>query len=129
VVTTTTTPTAPPPARADWQRPTGVVVGLGGLVAAGVGIAFGVQAADARAQLAGAQTDGNGVVTNLTQARAAQLDATARSGAAAANVLMVAGGVAAVGGALLFFLAPRDEPAPAVSFSVGPSGVFASGRF
>jgi hypothetical protein len=132
-VVSPTPPPPPPPAvtatPGDWQKPTGIVLGAGGLVAVGVGVALGVQASDARAKLANATTDANGVVTGVTQAQAAQLDATARSGALAANVLMVAGGVAAVGGALLFLLAPPPASGPAVSFSFGPGGVVAAGRF
>lgn len=118
---------AAPPAGSA-VRPAGVVVGAGGLVAVGIGIALAVQSADARKQLTTATVDGNGVVTGVTQAKAQQLDATARSSALAANVLMIAGGVATAGGLLMVLLAPQ-EPPPALSLSVGPTGIVASGHF
>jgi hypothetical protein len=119
---------APAPAAGSLLRPMGIVVGAAGLVGAGVGIALAVQSADSRRQITGAAVDGNGVVTGLTQAQAQKLDATARSSALAANVLMIAGGAAAVGGVLMFVLAPHEAPTQ-VSVSVGPSSVFVSGRF
>ena len=119
---------APPPPSGGWVRPTGIAVGVAGLVGVGVGAVLGFQSADARARVNGAATDPNGVVVGMTQAEAARLDATARSSALAANVLMIAGGGVAATGLLMFLLGPQDQPA-AVSVSVGPGGVTASGRF
>lgn len=118
--------TAPPPSVA-WVRPAGIAVGVGGLAALGVGAYLGVQASEARAKIAGAQTNADGVVVSLTQAEAAKLDQTARSSALAANVLMVAGGALTVSGLLMVVLG-HDDPGP-VSVSMGPGGVAAAGRF
>jgi hypothetical protein len=122
------TPPPPPPVTpGTWVRPAGVAVGLAGLIGGGVGIVLGIQANDARARLAGAQTDMNGVVIGLTQADAAKLNVTATSGAVAANVLMIAGGVLTGTGLLMFLLGP-DEPSP-VKLSLGVGGVSGSVRF
>lgn len=117
----------PAAASADWVRPAGIAVGVAGLVGLGVGTAFAVQSSGDRARISGATTDANGVVVGLTQAEAARLDASARSSAAAANVLLIAGGVATAGGLLMFLLGP-SEPA-SVSLSVGPTALMVSGRF
>jgi hypothetical protein len=115
------------PTSGAWVRPAGIAVGLGGLVGLGIGAVLGGQAADARARIAGAQTDMNGVVINLTQVEAARLDATARGGLAA-NVLMISGGALTATGLLMVLLGASDEPA-AVTLGVTPTGVTAAGRF
>ncbi|MDP1829432.1 MAG: hypothetical protein Q8L48_39565 [Archangium sp.] len=117
---------APSPSPGSWVKPAGVAVGIGGLVGVTIGAVLGAQSADARAKIAGAATDGNGVVIGLTQVEAARLDATARGGLAA-NVLMISGGALTATGLLMFLLGPED-PAP-VSVSMGPGGVTAAGRF
>lgn len=86
------------PVRVDGFIETVRVVVKRSALVAGIGIALAVQSADARKQITSAPLDTNGVVTGLTQAKAQQLDATARSSALAGNVLMIAGGVATVGG-------------------------------
>lgn len=118
---------APPVASSgSWVKPAGVAVGIGGLVGVTIGAVLGGQSADARAKIAGAQTDANGVVIDLTQVEAARLDATARGGLAA-NVLMISGGALTATGLLMFLLGP-DEP-PKVSVTMGPGGITAAGRF
>lgn len=117
---------APPVSSGSWVKPAGVAVGIGGLVGVTIGAVLGGQSADARAKIAGAQTDANGVVIGLTQVEAARLDATARGGLAA-NVLMISGGALAATGLLMVLLGP-DEPAP-VSVTMGPGGITAAGRF
>jgi hypothetical protein len=122
---------APPVAAAPsglWVRPAGIAVGIGGVVAVGVGAVLGLQSTDARSKINNAQTDANGVVVGITQADAARLDATARSNALAANVLMIAGGAVAATGLFMFLLGPHDQPST-VSLTVGPAGVTGSGRF
>lgn len=118
---------AAPTASGSWVKPAGVAVGLGGLVGVTIGAVLGGQSADARAKIAGAQTDANGVVIGLTQVEAARLDAAARGGLAA-NVLMISGGALTATGLLMFLLGP-DESAPAVSVTMGPGGITAAGRF
>ncbi len=127
VKTAVVAPAPPLPSSSSWVRPAGIAVGGGGLVGIGVGAALGVQARDARAKIAQAETNAEGVVVGLSQAEAARLDASARSSAVAANVLMIAGGALSATALLMLLLGPA-EPA-AVSLGVGPAGLTASGRF
>lgn len=121
-----TAPAALTPSGA-WVRPAGIAVGAAGLVGLGVGAVFGVQSAEARSKISRAETNADGVVVGLTQAEAARLDASARSSALTANVLMIAGGALTATG-LLMVLLGHEAPA-ALSVSVGPAGVTAVGRF
>ena len=119
---------APEAHSALWVRPAGIAVGIGGVAAVGVGAVFGVLSTGDRAKINGAQTDANGVVVGITQAEAARLDASARSNALAANVLLIAGGAVAATGLFMVLLGPHNEPTT-VSVSVGPGGLTAAGRF
>jgi hypothetical protein len=83
---------------------------------AGAGIAGGVFALisqGARGQISSATKDDAGRITNITQIRAAELEAQARSNAVIANVLFVsAGGLVAAGGTL-WLLGGRVAVTPA----------------
>jgi hypothetical protein len=109
-----------------WIKPAGIAVGIGGLMGVTIGGLLGVQSAAARAKIAGAQTDENGVVIGLTQVEAQKLDATAREGLAA-NILMISGGALAATGLLMFLLGPSE--ASPVAVSVGPGSITATARF
>jgi hypothetical protein len=112
-------------------RPAGIAVGAVGLAGVGVGVVFGLRANGDRAKVLNASTNGSGVVTGLTQAEAARLDASARSNALLANVLMISGGALAATGLLMAVLAPSSPSAPvnAVQLSIGPASLVASGQF
>lgn len=111
----------------DWGRPVGLLIAGGGVGAAAVGVVLAVQAADARRQLTQPTTDANGAVTSLTEAKAKQLDTQATTGALAANVLMVGGGVLAAAGLTVFFVGPHGGPT--VALAPAPGGIVASGSF
>jgi len=128
----TAPPPPPPPAveAAAWGRAAGLTVGALGLVALGAGIGLGVMSADARRQLTNPALDSNGVVTSLTEAKAAQLEGMATTGAIAANALIIGGGVLTATGLAFFVFGPHGESAgPQVSIAPAPGGVVAVGRF
>jgi hypothetical protein len=119
------TPSGPVPG--GWRRPTGVVLLGAGVVAAGVGVVFGVQSSGSRSQVTNATRDELGRVTGLTQSQAAALETNARTQATVANVLFGVGGAFAAAGVVLVVLGPASEPV--VSLSPAPGGVVVAGSF
>jgi hypothetical protein len=115
------------PVSGDWRRPMGIAVAAAGAVAAGVGVVFGIQAYDARTRVAGAERDGLGRVTSITQRDAQALETAARSQATIANVLFGVGGGLAAAGVVLIIIGP--DSAPSVALSPAPGGVVVSGSF
>jgi hypothetical protein len=91
--------------RGGTQRVVGLVLGGAGLVAAGVGTYFGVQALS---QSNDAKKDCS--PTNCTDPNAVQSNNDAKTSALVADVLLGGGAVAFIAGAILFFSAPSDTP-------------------
>lgn len=102
----------------------GVVAGAG-VVAVGVGVGTWLAGSSDRAAFASA-VDANGVVDTqvLDAASAGALERRIGTNQAVATGLMLGGGLAAVGGAVLFFiLAPGDSAKPTVMLT--PNGAYA----
>lgn len=119
------TPTAEPPVvtteSSSWQKPVGLVLGGAGLVAIGVGSVLGLSA---KSKYDKAFDDGHCDRTTKSCDAAGQSDTdSARSSATTATILASAGGVALVGGVVLWLTAPKDRPTSAlrVTPSVGPT--------
>lgn len=123
-VTTTTAGAASGP---PW-RPIGYAVAGGGVLAAGLGVLFGVLSAQARGRITGAMVDGAGLTTSITQRDAAEAERLARSQATLANALFVTGGVLVAAGVVFFIVGAPASP-ESVSLSVGPSGLSVWGHF
>jgi hypothetical protein len=111
--------------RGTGQRVAGALIGGAGVAAAGVGIVLGALSVDARSQIANATKDDQGNVVGITQRKAADLDAQARSFGLAGNILMIGGGVVAATGLVVLITAPSDS----VAVAPAPGGVTVSGRF
>lgn len=118
-------PTTDSPSGGKAQRVLGIV-GMGlGAVGLGVGAYFGLRTSstwsDAKAHCQGLECDPAGV----------DLAGQARTTGNVATIAFVAGGVLAVGGALLFFTAPSGEAdaGSGVAFGVGPREVVVRGSF
>ena len=124
---------APPPTVVEgpvsggWRRPTGFVLVGAGAVAAGIGVALGLGAQDARSKMTGATRDDLGRITSLTQREAAALEAGAHTQAGVANVLFGVGGALAAAGVVLVVMGPSSEPT--VALSPTPGGVAVTGSF
>jgi hypothetical protein len=110
-----------------WRRPTGIVLLGAGVVAAGVGVVFGLQSSAARTQVTNATKDELGRVTSVTQSQAAALETSARTQASVANVLFGVGGALAAAGVVLVVLGPSSDPV--VALSPAPGGVLVAGSF
>lgn len=123
VTTTTTSAASGPP----W-RPIGYGVAGGGVLAAGLGVLFGVLSSQARGRITGAMVDGAGLTTSITQRDAAEAERVARSQATIANALFVTGGVLVAAGVVFFIVGAPASP-ESVSLSVGPSGLAVWGHF
>ncbi|MBL8920124.1 MAG: hypothetical protein JNJ54_14760 [Myxococcaceae bacterium] len=123
VSTAASAPASPSP-----LRPVGYALFGAGVVAAGVGVVFGVLANGARARVTGATQDGQGLITSLTQRQAQTLEQQARSQAVLANVLFGVGGALAAAGVVLFFVGAPTSEAP-VSLTIAPGGVVVTGAF
>ena len=109
-------------------RPVGYVLMATGLVAVGVGGAFGYLSGAARAQVTGAEKNPAGIVTGLTQKRAFELDATAKTDALIANVLYgVGAGVAVLGGVLWLVGGPSSDAKAALV--PAPGGLVLTGSY
>ncbi len=115
------------PAPGAWRRPAGFAVLGGGVIAAGVGVVFGLQSAAARAKVTNATRDAAGRVVSLTQQEAATLESSAQRQALAANVLFGVGGGLAAAGVVLVVMGPSS--APVVTMAPAPGGVVLSGSF
>jgi hypothetical protein len=102
-------PPAPPPAAESHGssplKTVGIVVGAAGVVGLGVGTYFGIRAINKNHQA----TDGS--CANGICGSQADLDLVhqAKDAAKVSNIAFAAGGVAVVGGALLYFLAPKTR--------------------
>ncbi len=118
---------APAPVSGGWRRPLGGAVLGAGVVAAGIGVFFGLQASDARKRVTGADRDELGRVTSISQREAQTLEATAHDQAVLANVLFGVGGGLAAAGLVLIIIGP--DSSPVVALSPAPGGVVLSGSF
>ena len=96
-----------------WTRP-GLYVAAAGLVAAGVGLAFGASAMGIQARATDANGDG---ILDITRAEAL----SARNSALAADLLVGAGAAMAVGGGIWFFITPQPAQKGGI---VGARGSF-----
>ena len=109
-------------------RPVGYVLIAAGVVSIGVAGAFGFLSQDARSQIAGAEKNPAGIVTGLTQKRAFELNASAKSNALIANVLYgVGGGIAVLGGVLWLVGGPSSDTKAALS--PAPGGLLLTGTY
>jgi hypothetical protein len=120
----TTVKRNPPTEDEPQMRPLAYGLAAGGLVALGVGGFLGLQVHNAQSQLTNAQRDSEGRIlpTSLTQKQAYQLDQQVKTEGPIADVLFVAGGVAAAAGVGVFIWGTiYAEPAP--------TGVAVSGKF
>lgn len=115
------------PVAGAWRRPTGFVLVGAGAVAAGIGVALGLGANDARSKVTAATRDELGRITSLTQRDAAALEASAHTQASVANVLFGVGGALAAAGVVLVVMGPSTEPV--VALSPTPGGVAVTGSF
>jgi hypothetical protein len=121
------TVTIPAPVSGGWRRPLGGAVLGAGVVAAGIGVFFGLQANDARKKFNSADRDDLGRVTSISQREAQALEASAHDQAVLANVLFGVGGGLAAAGLVLIIIGP--DSAPSVALSPAPGGVVVSGSF
>lgn len=139
VATVSEQPPPPPPlivseapALAAGARPmsglriAGIVVGVGGLIAAGIGSAFGVMAQATSAKLTGAERDAAGRIVGLTRVDGLALDAQQRTQATLANALWIGGGALAATGVALFFFGGDDA---SVAVVPAPAGLGVAGTF
>ncbi|MBM4779475.1 MAG: hypothetical protein GQE15_17345 [Archangiaceae bacterium] len=124
----TVEPKTTAPTTGSWLRPAGYAAAGAGVVAIGVGVAFGLLSNGSRARVTGAATNEAGLVTGISQRDAAAAEAQARSQATIANVMFGLGGTLVVAGAVLFFVGAPASPAQ-VSIGFSPTGVAVSGVF
>lgn len=123
-----TTPANQPQSTAGWLRPAGYAAAGAGVVAIGVGVAFGLLSSGTRARVTGAMSNEAGVITGLTQRDAAAAEAQARQQATIANVLFGVGGSLVAAGVVLFFVGAPAAPAR-VSIGFSPTSLVVSGVF
>jgi hypothetical protein len=104
-------------------RTTGIIVGATGLVAIGVGAAFGLSAKSKNDEAAGMCTG-----VECRDPRAVSLTDDARSAATVSTIGFVAGGVLLASGVGLFLFAPKMESKTAVRLAprVGPQSALLS---
>ena len=139
--------TAPPPDKKDpveidaWTEPpppskpmsglrlAGIGVGAGGVVAAGLGVVFGVVANGTAAKITGAEKDASGRIIGITRVDALALDAQQRGQATAANVLLIGGAVMVAGGVTMFLLGGASSSEPKVVVVPTLGGVGLTGEF
>lgn len=127
-------PAAPPhvaPANAgggmSGQRIAGIAVGAAGLVGVAVGAAFGAIAISKNAE---SKADGHCDANSVCDAtgKAARLDSI--DAATISTVGFIAGGIAVVGGVVLFVTAPKKgAPAKSAMVTAGPGSVWLTGRW
>lgn len=116
------------PRSSGWMRPTGYGLLGAGVVAAGVGVVFGLMANGARSTVLNADKNANGLVTGVTQREAAALEQQAQTNALLANVLWGVGGALAATGVLFVVFGGADS-APSVALAPAPGGVSLWGHF
>lgn len=116
------TKSAPMPA----TRIAGIAVAGGGVLAAGVGVVFGVMASSTAARITNAEKDASGRIIGLTRVDALALDEQQRTQATLANVLIISGAALAAGGATLIILSTRDTQ---VALVPQAGGVAVAGSF
>lgn len=110
----------------DSMRIAGVVVGGGGLVGIAIGTGFGI---DAIKTYDAALATCEGGAPNRCTDEGIALQESAKQSALISTISFAVGGTLVAGGALLYFLAPASEPAPAVmlrDFRVGSDGAYLS---
>lgn len=124
-----TTLAPPPPPMVTAAAPgspvrTASYVVLGGaVVAAGVGAVFGIKSSGGYASIQNAERDANGVITGLTESRAAAVGAEAARDGTIANACFIGAGALAVGAVVMWIAGAPVAVAPT------PGGVVVSGRF
>lgn len=116
----------PPAAPMSGKRVASFALLGGGVVAAAVGVAFGVVSNSTKAKVTGAETDSTGRVTGITQKDALALDAQQRTEATVANVFMISGAALAAGGVTLLILSFGDTQ---VALAPAAGGVSVAGSF
>lgn len=116
------------PTTTSWLRPAGYAAAGAGVVAIGVGVAFGLLSSDARARVTGATANEAGLITGLSQRDAAAAEAQARQQATIANVMFGIGGSLVAAGVVLFFVGAPAAPAQ-VSIGFSPTSLAVSGVF
>jgi hypothetical protein len=120
---------APPPARSATRTVVGGTLAGLGVVSAGIGIAFGVEALSKNSD-SNANGNCNGNVCNSTGFNARN---AARSDGDISSVLIGAGAAAVVGGAVLWLMAPKGGSpragGGAIVVGIGPTGVDVRGVF
>ena len=99
-------------------RPVAWVAAGAGVVALGVGVAFGVMSNAARSKIDGASTDPSGNITGVTQREAYELDRKQRSNATIANAMYLTAGALAATSVALFVIS-RDS---ATTVALVPTG-------
>lgn len=109
-------------------RTVGFITSGAGVVAVGIGLAFGLASTQARARITFTTTNDAGLTTSLTQREATILESQARSQATLANVLFVGGGVLAAAGAVLIVVGSLSPESPIVR-TLTPQGLSVWGRF
>jgi hypothetical protein len=111
--------------QATAQRAIGIGVGAIGVLGVTAGTIFGLRArsiwADSKTHCAAfpARCDQAGI----------DLSQDAQEAGGISTVAFVIGGAGLVGGAILYFTAPKDAPEKALSFRVSPSSLSIAGRF
>jgi hypothetical protein len=125
-------PTPPPPAEgAPWSplKTTGIVLGVTGVVALGIGIGFGVDAIGKK----NASNDGHcNPDSNICDEDGIDLRDKGLTSSYVSTGMFVAGGVLTVGGLVLFLAAPSGGEAPTpspVALAVGPRGLRVTGQW
>ena len=106
----TVVPRAEEPRSGAGQRTIGLVVAGVGVVGVGVGSVFGLMATSAQSE---ADKECNPDGTRCTRA-GVEKNQDAHSAATLSTVSFIAGGVLLVGGAVLYFTAPKDTPKTAL---------------
>lgn len=117
----------PPAKPMPGTRVAGLVMLAGAAVAIGVGIGVGVGANGITQQVAGAERDGLGRVTGMTQTQALALDAEQRTLASVSNVLVVGGAALAATGVVLVIVSVAQGPT--VALAPAGAGVTLAGTF
>ncbi len=122
------TPPPPPPLKVTtvarpWAPATGIVLVS---VAVAAAIAGGVTAGlstDARSQLANAPRDQEGVITSITQQRAAQLDQSVTSFGVAAYALFGVAAAAGIVGVIVLAIGPGEELPVSLGLGLGQASL------